>query len=142
MEDLNRVRRQTVELRSKLIQQKFQEQINKVPLIRDINVMVIRLDDVEIETMRNLCDQFRQKYPSGIIIIGSVINDRPLVIAAVTEDVNARGINAGDLVKVAAKKLGGSGGGKPTIAQAGGKDPARLDEALNNISRYIEENLR
>jgi alanyl-tRNA synthetase len=142
VEDLNRVRRQTVELRSKLIQQKFQEQINKVPLIRDINVMVIRLDDVEIETMRNLCDQFRQKYPSGIIIIGSVINDRPLVIAAVTEDVNARGINAGDLVKVAAKKLGGSGGGKPTIAQAGGKDPARLDEALNNISRYIEENLR
>ena len=142
LEDLNRARRQTADLRSNLVLEKFLKQINDVPIIKGIRVMVTRLDDVEIETMRNLCDQFRQKYLSGIIIIGTVLNDRPLVVSAVTDDVVSRGIKAGDLVKNIAEKLGGSGGGKPTIAQAGGKDPALLDEALKSASRYIEENLR
>jgi len=93
-------------------------------------------------TLRQLADQFRQQYPSGVIVLASVSDEgRPLVIAAVSEDLVQRGVHAGDLVKHVAQPLGGSGGGKPTLAQAGGKDASRLDEALASVSPWVRERL-
>ncbi len=68
--------------------------------------------------------------------------DKPAVIAAVTEDLVKRGIKAGDLVKFVAAPLGGGGGGKPTLAQAGGKDASKLTEALQSVQGWIESNLK
>jgi len=70
-----------------------------------------------------MCDLFRQKYPSGVVVLGSVVNERPLIICAVTDDLIKRGLNAGNIVRAAAEVMGGSGGGRPNLAQAGGKLP-------------------
>lgn len=142
VEDLNESRRRSADLKKKLVEQKFQVLLENVPQIKNIPVLITLLEEVEIDILRDLCDQFRQKFTSGIVVIGTVLTERPLVVASVTEDMIKRGIKAGDLVKNISEKLGGSGGGKPTMAQAGGKDPTKLPEALKGAYKYIEENLQ
>jgi alanyl-tRNA synthetase len=88
-----------------------------------------------------MADRFRQEYPSSIAVLASVSSGRPLVIATVTEDLVARGLHASELVKYAAQPLGGSGGGRPTLAQAGGKDPDQIDEALVKAQEWVEGRL-
>jgi alanyl-tRNA synthetase len=84
------------------------------------------------ETVRTQIDRMRQKAGSCVIIVGwPVAEDKVTLIAAATEDVVSRGVHAGKLVGLAAKIVGGKGGGKPTLAQAGGKDPSKLEEALH-----------
>ena len=89
-----------------------------------------------------MSDRFRQRYPSGVAVLATVSDSgRPTLIAAVTEDLVKRGLHAGNLVKFVAKPLGGGGGGRPTLAEAGGKDASKLDEALDSVTGWIEENL-
>jgi alanyl-tRNA synthetase len=89
-----------------------------------------------------LADQFRQKHPSGVVVLGTVMNEKPMLIAAVTQDLIARGLKAGDLIKRVAKVVGGGGGGRPDMAQAGGKDASKLNESLDQVEGYIRENLK
>lgn len=75
--------------------------------------------------------------PSGVAVLGSISEGRPNLIAAVTEDLVARGLDAVHIVRTIAKMVGGGGGGKPTLAQAGGKDPTRLAEALAQVESLV-----
>ena len=75
-------------------------------------------------------------------MLGSVWEGRPIVIAAVTEDLVKRGLHAGELVKHVAAPLGGSGGGRPTLAQAGGKDAAKMTEALATVAKWVKVKLK
>ncbi len=88
-----------------------------------------------------MTDRFRERYPSGVVVLGSVIDGRPMLIAAVTEDLLKRGLHAGELVKKAAKMVGGGGGGRPTLAQAGGKDADALPEAIHSVLGLVKEAL-
>jgi alanyl-tRNA synthetase len=76
-----------------------------------------------------------------VVVLGAVINDRPVLIASVTPDLVEKGIDASALVKSVAKIVGGGGGGRPTMAQAGGRDASRLDEALQSVPRIVEESI-
>jgi alanyl-tRNA synthetase len=85
-----------------------------------------------------MVDQFRQHYPEkGIVVLGTIIEGRPVLIAGLTDDLAERGLHAGDLVKFIAAPLGGSGGGRPTLAQAGGKYPDKLSEAMAAVEGWI-----
>jgi alanyl-tRNA synthetase len=95
-----------------------------------------------METLREMADKFRQHYDSGVALLASEQDGKPILIAAVTEDLVARGLHAGKLVGSVAKMVGGGGGGRPTLAQAGGKDASKLSEALDSVHRFIKENLR
>ena len=75
-------------------------------------------------------------------MLATVINDKPSLIAAVTPDLIKRGLKAGDLIKKLAQVVGGGGGGRPDMAQAGGKDPEKLAEALSQVDSYIIDNLK
>lgn len=141
-EELAEAHRKMVELQSSYLMDKFDLLLENVPLVDGVPVLKAILDGADIDTLRTMCDKFRQNYPSGIAVLGSVINARPMVIATVTEDIIARGIKAGELVKYVAEILGGSGGGKPSLAQAGGKDPSKLEEALDAVSTFIKGNLK
>lgn len=88
-------------------------------------------EGVADESVRTQIDRIRQKAGTCVIVVGwPVTSDKVTLIAAATEDVVAKGIHAGKLIGLAASLVGGKGGGKPTLAQAGGKDPAKLEEAL------------
>ena len=74
-----------------------------------------------------------------VIVLGAVINEKPNFVAAVTPDLVERGLKAGTLIKQVARVVGGGGGGRPTLAQAGGRDPHRLDEALSLVPEAVRD---
>jgi alanyl-tRNA synthetase len=89
--------------------------------------------------LREMSDWFRDRLGSGVVVLATVLEDKPLIIATVTEDLTKHGLHAGRLVKEVAQVVGGGGGGKPTMAQAGGKDASRLDEALAKVDDLVSE---
>ena len=92
--------------------------------------------------MRQMTDWFRDKLGSSVVAVGAVVGEKPTIVAAVTSDLIDRGLHAGNMVRHAAKLMGGGGGGHPTMAQAGGNDGARLDEALQSVSGWVKANLK
>ncbi|MBI2172163.1 MAG: alanine--tRNA ligase [Chloroflexi bacterium] len=90
------------------------------------------------EALREIGDWLRDKLSSGVVCLGAVIGDRPVILVMATKDVVARGVHAGNMVREAAKAMGGGGGGRPEMAQGGGRDAAKLDDAL----RAAQETLR
>jgi len=92
--------------------------------------------------LREMADKFREKYASGVALLASEQDSKPILIASVTDDLIKRGLNAGQLVQQVAKIVGGGGGGRPNLAQAGGKDASKLAEALDQVPVYIRENLQ
>ncbi len=97
------------------------------------------IQNADADTLRRLTDRFREKNPSGIIVLGTVKEDKPLIIAAVSKDLVEKNFHAGRIVKAAALIVGGGGGGRPDLAQAGGSDPSRLEEALAAVQKLVEE---
>jgi alanyl-tRNA synthetase len=93
------------------------------------------------EQLRQQIDRLRQKAGSAVIVIGWAEDGKVGLLAAVTDDLVKKGVKAGTLVAEAAKVVGGKGGGRPTLAQAGGKEPAKLPEALQTARRLAGEQL-
>jgi alanyl-tRNA synthetase len=112
-------------------------------MVNDIPVMAATLAEADVDTLRLLADRFRQRYPSGVVVLASLDRDgKPVIIAAVTDDLVKRGLHAGELVKFVAQPLGGGGGGRPTLAQAGGKDAARLPESLAGVPGWVKAKMK
>lgn len=92
-----------------------------------------------MDLLREQSDYFKNKIGSGVVAVGAVINGKPNLVVAVTPDLVERGFDARKIVSAAAPLMGGGGGGKPSLAQAGGKDPAKLQDALQHVSQVLEE---
>ena len=110
--------------------------------IGGIPFLAAHFEDADPEILRSLTDRFREDHPSGVAVFSTSSEDKPLFIAAISEDLVARGMHAGNLVKEVSKIVGGGGGGKPHLAQAGGKDMTRLDDALDSVSNWIERQIK
>jgi alanyl-tRNA synthetase len=94
------------------------------------SLLTARLPASSPEALREMGDWLRERLGSGVIVLGTIVDGRPNLLAMVTPDLTSRGLHAGELVKQAAQVTGGGGGGRPEMAQAGGRDASRLDEAL------------
>ena len=108
--------------------------------IRDVNgvkVLAHRVDNLERAQMRTLVDQLRDKLGSGVVVLGSATNGSVALIVGVTKDLTGK-VQAGKVIGPVAQKVGGKGGGRPDLAEAGGKDPAALDEALGEVYSVVE----
>lgn len=98
--------------------------------VDDARVLSAKVDISNVDTLREMCDRFRQKLGSAVISLGSMIDESPVIVVAVSDDLVAEGLHAGELASAAGQEIGGGGGGRPTMAQAGGKDGSRLNDAL------------
>ena len=105
--------------------------------IAGIHVHVQRTDGLDVNGMRALADQLRDKLKSGVVALGAVNDGKVSLLVVVTKDLIGR-LKAGDLIKEMATEVGGTGGGRPEMAQAGGKDPAKLDVALEKVFGLVE----
>ncbi len=141
LDEISAARKQISALRLELALAEFSKKLDQVPLMGDVPVLTITLPDVDAETLRQLADRFRQRYPTGIAILAGVKDNRPNVIVAVSDRLVARGIDAVDLIKSIASPLGGGGGGRPTLAQAGGKDASQLEKALSDAMERLKARL-
>ena len=117
------------------------ELIASAPEVGGAKVIVAKLPDgASNDTVRTQIDRVKQKCPSAFVVFGwSEGAGNVSIIAAVTADLVKRGLKAGDVVKQVAPVVGGGGGGKPDLAQAGGKEPAKLPEALQKAERLGRE---
>jgi alanyl-tRNA synthetase len=100
--------------------------------------MTRRADDVSGGDLRNLADEMRSKIKSGVVVLGSVTDSKVTLLTAVTKDLLPR-VQANSLIAKLAPIVGGKGGGKPDLAQAGGKDAERLNEALSEAPNALRE---
>lgn len=107
-------------------------------VVNGVTVLAARVPSSRLEALREMCDLLRAKVKSGVIVLGTIYENKPIFLAAVTPDLVARGYDAGEIVKRVAKVTGGSGGGKPGLAQAGGKHKDKLDEALRLVRSLIQ----
>ncbi len=104
-------------------------------------VLAVRVDADTKDALRQIGDRLRDRLPSGVIVLGSVIDGRPSLLSMVTPDLIQRGVRAGDVVKEAAIILDGRGGGRADLAEAGGKDPAKLDDALGAVAGIVSRGI-
>ncbi len=108
----------------------------------DVDGVAVVAGRVEVESadaLRQAGDEVRKRLGSGVIVLGAVSQDRPLFVAMVSDDLVARGLHAGKLIKQVAGVAGGGGGGKPTMAQAGAKDASKLDAALAVVADIVRQ---
>jgi alanyl-tRNA synthetase len=110
---------------------------DKVKEVRGVKVLAHRVDNLERAQLRTLVDQLRDKLGSGVVVVGSAADGNVSLIAGVTKDLTSR-IQAGKVVGAVAEKVGGKGGGRPDLAEAGGKDMAALDSALDSVYNVVE----
>jgi alanyl-tRNA synthetase len=110
--------------------------------IKGIPVLTGTIDDASAETLRELSDRFRASNPTSVVVLGTISEGKPLLVAALSDDLVQRGLHAGQLVKAVAEVVGGGGGGKPTLAQAGGRHPEKLGEALAIAPDWIQSHLK
>jgi alanyl-tRNA synthetase len=109
--------------------------------VRSVNGIKMMARKVSVETpaaLRNLADQFKDRIKSGIVILGSAAGDKVMLIAVVTKDLTDR-FHAGDIVTRIAAEVGGKGGGRPDMAQAGGNQPQHLDKALEKAYEVVAQ---
>jgi alanyl-tRNA synthetase len=118
------------------------ELLNKCEKLGETSVIVGRLQDVHVQQAREAVDMLKKKAKSAAIVLGFGDGDKATLLAGMTEDVIKKGLKAGDVVKEIAPVIGGGGGGRPQMAQAGGKNPDKINDALNKASQLIKAKLK
>jgi alanyl-tRNA synthetase len=142
LENAKKAEKSRDKLAQKLALLELSQALDTVQTISGVNLLTHIMEDTDLEIMRQTADSFRQQVPKkGIVVLGAVIDGSPRMIAAVTKDLIEKGVKAGDLVKFVANQVGGGGGGRPGLAEAGGKDPSKLKPALESVSSWIKEKL-
>ena len=138
-DQVSELTRELHKLRQQMLSQQAGDKLDAVQEAAGVNVLSLKVDAASVDEMRGLADDLRNKLGSGVVILGAVINNKPMLIAAATPDVVKQGVHAGNIVKVLAPIIGGGGGGRPNMAQAGGRNASKLDEALNAAPQVVAE---
>jgi alanyl-tRNA synthetase len=138
IEELEKEQKRSALLERELVRRDADFLLKTVERIDGVAVLTAKISVSSAEALREMGDLLRDKLHSGIVVLGTVINDRLTFVAMVTSDLVAKGFHAGEIVKRVAKVAGGGGGGKADMAQAGAKDKSKLDAALNEVKNIIK----
>ncbi len=136
------LQKELAQLRQAQARQSSEALLEQAVKLDGFSVLAVQVPAGDIDTMRQMTDWFRDKLGSSVVAVGAVVDDKPTIVAAVTEDLVPRNLHAGNLVRDAAKLMGGGGGGRPTMAQAGGKDSDKLSAALASVPEWVKQNLK
>ncbi|HMK23565.1 MAG TPA: DHHA1 domain-containing protein, partial [Terriglobales bacterium] len=138
--EIKRLARELDQVRMKSASSSVASTAEKIKEVKGVKVLAHRVDNLERAQMRTLVDQLRDKVGSGVVVLGSATDGKVALIAGVTKDLTSR-IQAGKIVGQVAQKVGGKGGGRPDMAEAGGDKPEALDAALNDVYNVVESML-
>ncbi|MBI4241678.1 MAG: alanine--tRNA ligase, partial [Candidatus Rokubacteria bacterium] len=141
LEEQRLLTKRLADLEARLARTRAQEILQGARQIGDVTVVAARLDGLDAEGLRAVTDSVRERLGSGIICLGSVTDGKVSLVTAVTKDLTSR-FHAGKLIQEIARVVGGSGGGRPELAQAGGKDPSKLEQALNLVYDWVSRTQR
>lgn len=138
LSNLSEVEKETMRLRQRLVAAEFEGAMAGTTEFNGVHVLTSILTDADADSLRQMCDRFRQKYPLGVVVLASIIDEKPMIVAALSDQLVKKGWHAGDLIKAVAQVVGGGGGGRPNLAQAGGKDASKLEEALTRVIPWVK----
>jgi alanyl-tRNA synthetase len=130
--------KQLVQLQGKLAGSQSDEIAARARKVNGVNIVASRVEGVEDKALREMADKLRDKLQPAVVVLGAIQDDRVVLLVVVSKEV-AKTHHAGNIIKQIAPIVGGGGGGRPDFAQAGGKDIARLDEALQKVYELVEK---
>ncbi len=138
--ELAAARRETADLQRKLAKGNFDSMLaQQLETLNGKQALVAELDNTPVETMREMTDWFRNRVDKGVMVLASDIGGKPQIIVAVSDALVKDGVRAGDLIKPIARIVGGGGGGRPQMAQAGGRDSSKIAQALAAARELIAD---
>ncbi len=137
-ERIRGLERETERLRGQLAAARVGDLLDRAVEVNGRRVLAVRADVDGKDALRQMGDRLRDRMGSGVVVLGAVIDGRPSLLAMVTPDLVAQGVKAGDIVRETAAIVDGKGGGRPELAEAGGKDAEKLDAALEAVAGIVE----
>ena len=142
MEEIKELHQENEKLKNKLAKDALGDVMDQVLDVKGVKLLAVNVADVDMNGLMNLGDQLKTKLGEGVIVLASVKdNAKVSLLAMATEEAMSKGAHAGNLIKAIAKCVGGGGGGRPNMAQAGGKNPAGVEEALKEAVKTLEGQL-
>ena len=129
-------------LKSKMAQDSLGDVMNQVTEVKGVKLLAVKLENVDVSGLRDLGDQLKEKLEEGVVVLITVNSGKVNLLAMATDGAMKQGAHAGNLIKAAAAIVGGGRGGRPNMAQAGGKSPEKVEEALQKIPEILESQLR
>lgn len=140
LDKMKQLEKEMAQLKDKLAAAASADLVGDAVVVNGVNVLIKKLDGVEASSLRGLQDELKQKLKSAIIVLGTAQEGKVNLIAGVSNDLIGK-VKAGELVAMVAAQVGGKGGGRPDMAQAGGSQPENLDAALAQVLPWITERL-
>ncbi len=128
-------------LKAKAAKDALGDVMDQVTEVKGVKLLAVRLSGVDMNGLRDLGDQLKEKLGEGVVVLLSEKDGRVNIVAMATEDAQKKGAHAGNLIKGIAGLVGGGGGGRPNMAQAGGKNPAGIDQAIAEAAKVLEGQL-
>ena len=129
-------------LKSKMAQDSLGNVMDQVVEVKDVKVLASAVDGVDMNGLRDLGDQLKEKLGEGVVVLASAKDGKVSLLAMATQGAMDKGAHAGNLIKAAAAIVGGGGGGRPNMAQAGGKNPDKIPEAIAKVAELVEGQLK
>jgi alanyl-tRNA synthetase len=140
LDEKKALEKELMRLRSRLAMGQGQDLASQAVEVKGIKVLAASVDGADAKTLREAMDKLKDKLKSAAIVLGSVSDGKVALIAGVTADLTGK-VKAGELVNYVAQQVGGKGGGRPDMAQAGGTEPAKLGAALETVKLWVEQQL-
>ncbi|MCI8549391.1 MAG: alanine--tRNA ligase [Lachnospiraceae bacterium] len=141
-EEIKNLHSENENLKSKIAREAMGDVMDQVAMVNGVKVLVFSVKDVDMNGLRNLGDQMKEKLEEGVVLIISQQGGKVNLMATATDGAQKKGAHAGNLVKAVAACVGGGGGGRPGMAQAGGKDPAGIPDALKKAMEVLAEQIK
>ena len=129
-------------LKNKLAKDSLGDVLNNVIKVKDVSLLTVRLEDTDMDALRNLGDSLKEKLDNAVVVLAAVNGGKVNLIAMASDEAVKLGAHAGNIIKAAAACVSGGGGGRPNMAQAGGKNPAGVDNALAEAKKALESQIK
>ncbi|MGH8716361.1 MAG: DHHA1 domain-containing protein, partial [Burkholderiales bacterium] len=140
IENVRALEKELSRLKSRLASSQGDELVDQAVEVKGVKVLAAMLEGADAKALRETVDKLKDKLKSCVVVLGSTEGGKVTLIAGVTADLTSK-IKAGDLVNHVAQQVGGKGGGRADMAQAGGTEPARLPQALANVAQWVGQKI-
>ena len=142
LEEIKTLHSENEKLKSRMAKEAMGDVMDQVQDVKGVKVLAVRADGVDMNGLRELGDQLKEKLGEGVIVIASAADGKVNLMATATEGVLKQGVHAGNLIKGIAGLVGGGGGGRPNMAQAGGKNPEGIEAALAKVLELVSQQVK
>jgi alanyl-tRNA synthetase len=140
--EMKNLQKENEKLKAQMAKQEAGDLFNQVETIGDVKVLVAELQGLDMNGLRSMGDTLKDQLGNGVVVLASVEDEKVNLVAMATKGLDKQGVHCGNIISRAVKEVNGGGGGRPNMAQAGGKDPSKIGKALEEARKSINEQLK